>query len=314
MPLPTDPHTLEVSRDLLHALDDLNGVHPGFRAAHSKGILLSGTFTPTAEARTLTRAPHAQRTSTPVWVRFSNSAGFPEVADNDPKSASPRGMAIRFQLAEHVHTDVIGVSTDGFPVRTPEEFVQFLRAAHASGPDAPKPTAIEAFLGTHPKALKFVTTPKPIPTSFARENFFGVNAFKFTNPAGDTRYVRYRTKPVLGTEYVDEKEVASNPPNFLFDDIEDRIAQGPVEFEMFVQLAESGDVVDDATVLWGNDRKEVKFGAIVLTAVVADNAGEQKKIIFDPIPRVEGIEPSGDPLLEARAGVYLMSGRRRREE
>jgi catalase len=313
MPLPTDPHTLEVSRDLLHALDDLNGVHPGFRAAHSKGILLSGTFTPTAEARTLTRAPHAQRASTPVLVRFSNSAGFPEVADNDLKNASPRGMAIRFQLAEHVHTDVIGVSTDGFPVRTPEEFLQFLRAAHASGPDAPKPTPIETFLGAHPKALKYVTTPKPIPTSFAREAFFSVSAFKFTDPAGDSRYVRYRTRPVLGTEYVDEKDVAAKPPNFLFDDIADRIAQGPVEFEIFVQVAASGDVVDDATALWGNDRKEVKFGSIALTSVVADNAGEQKKIIFDPIPRVEGIEPSGDPLLEARAGVYLMSGRRRRE-
>ena len=45
---------------------------------------------------------------------------------------------------------------------------------------------------------------------------------------------------------------------------------------------------------------------------MADNASEEKHIIFDPIPRIDGIEPSGDPLLELRAAVYLISGRRRR--
>jgi catalase len=54
------------------------------------------------------------------------------------------------------------------------------------------------------------------------------------------------------------------------------------------------------------------FGTLSLTAPVADNAHEQKQIIFDPIPRVDGIEASEDPLLELRAAVYLISGRRRR--
>jgi catalase len=50
----------------------------------------------------------------------------------------------------------------------------------------------------------------------------------------------------------------------------------------------------------------------VLTALAPNNTAEQKKIIFDPIPRVDGIEPSDDPLLELRAAIYLISGRRRR--
>ena len=50
-----------------------------------------------------------------------------------------------------------------------------------------------------------------------------------------------------------------------------------------------------------------------MTAAVADEAREQKHIIFDPIPRIDGIDPSDDPLLELRAAVYLISGRRRRE-
>jgi catalase len=311
MPLPTDEHTLAVSRDLIQTLDDLNGVHPGFRPAHAKGIMLAGTFTPSPEARSLTRAPHVQRVATPVTVRFSNSAGFPTVADNDPEHASPRGIAIRFNLAEHVHTDIIGHSTNGFPVRTPEAFLEFLGAVRASGSATSKPTPIEAFLGSHPTALKFVTTPKPIPTSFARESFFGVNAFKFTGPNG-SQFVRYRIVPQLGNEYLDASAVAAKPANFLFDEVAERLAKGPIKFDIVVQLAQSGDVVDDATVQWPENRRQVRFGTIELTKVEPNSASEERQIIFDPIPRVEGIEASADPLLEVRAAVYLMSGRRRR--
>jgi catalase len=79
-----------------------------------------------------------------------------------------------------------------------------------------------------------------------------------------------------------------------------------------VQLAEDGDTVDNATIHWPESRPLREFGTLTLTAVVPDNAAQQKQIIFDPIPRVDGIEPSDDPLLELRAAIYLMSGRRRR--
>jgi catalase len=304
MPLPTDEHTLALSRDLLQTLDNLNGVHPGYRAAHAKGLMLSGTFTPAPEARSLTRAPHVQRASTPVTVRFSNSAGIPTIPDNDIEHSSPRGIAIRFQLAEHVHTDVIGVSSDGFPVRTPEEFLDFLRALHAGG--------IEAYLGAHPVALKYVMTPKPIPTSFAREQFFTVTAHKFTNSNGDSRFGRYRIRPQLGTEHLEPAASATKPPNFLFDELSERVSKGAIKFDLAVQLAERGDVVDNATIIWPEGRAEVKFGTIALTEIVPNQESEQRTIIFDPLPRVDGIESSGDPLLETRASVYLMSGRRRR--
>ena len=87
----------------------------------------------------------------------------------------------------------------------------------------------------------------------------------------------------------------------------------PVRFRVLVQLAQKGDVTDDATVRWPESRQLITFGEIVLTAVASNNADEQQKIIFDPIPRVEGIEASADPLFEPRANIYLMSGRRRRE-
>jgi hypothetical protein len=153
------------AQQLLDALDALSGLHPGFRPAHAKGLMCAGTFTPSPEAATLTRAPHASRPSTPVTVRYSNATGLPTIPDNDPARSGPRGMAIRFHLAEHVHADIVAHSTDGFPVRNGEEFLAFLRAAAAAG--AGQPEALGSFLAAHPHAQRFVDTPKPIPTSFA---------------------------------------------------------------------------------------------------------------------------------------------------
>src|SRR5262245_36566988 len=166
--------------DLLAVLDELSGgVHAGFRPAHAKGLMCAGTFSPSPEAARLTRAPHASRPSTPVTVRYSNSTGLPTVPDNDLTRSGPRGIAVRFHLAEHVHTAIVGHSTDGFPVRTGEEFLEFLRAAAVAGAGRPEP--LGAFLAAHPNAGRFVEAPKPIPTSFAREAFFAVTSFRFTN-------------------------------------------------------------------------------------------------------------------------------------
>src|SRR5919109_4583062 len=106
--------------------------------------MCSGTFAPAPEAAELTRAPHASRPSTPVTVRYSDSTGVPTIPDNDPARSGPRGIAVRFHLGDHVHTDIVGHSTDGFAVRTGEESLQFLRAAAAFG--AGKPEAMGAFL------------------------------------------------------------------------------------------------------------------------------------------------------------------------
>ena len=233
------------------------------------------------------------------------------IPDNSP-DASPRGIAIRFHLAEHTHTDITAHSVNGFPVRTAEEFAEFLRTIHASGPDASRPTPIESFLGTHPAALRFVQAPKPLPTSFAKESFFAVNAYQFTNTDGISKYGRYRIQPDGEGEYLDAPAAAAKTPNYLFDEIKERIAKNPIVFRILVQLSAQGDIVDDATVQWPEDRPQVEFGRIELTSLTPNNDAEQRHIIFDPIPRVDGIDPSSDPLLESRADVYLVSGRRRR--
>jgi catalase len=309
--MPAGTYTnLALAEQLLDALDKLSGLHPGFRPAHAKGLMCTGTFAPSPEAAKLTRAPHASRSSTPVTVRFSDSTGVPTIPDNDPQRSGPRGFAVRFHLGDHAHTDIVGHSTNGFPVRTGEEFVEFLRAAAAFG--AGKPEALGAFLAAHPNAKRFVETPKPIPTSFAREAFFAVTAFKFTSAAGVSRHGRFRIRPEVGTEYLTDQDAARKSANFLFEEIGPRLAKGPLRLGLFVQMAERGDDVADASVPWPDSRAEISFGTLTLTARVDDQVAERRKIIFDPVPRVDGIDPSGDPLTEVRADLYLLSGRRRR--
>jgi catalase len=303
MPLPSDPKVLQLANELLAQLDTTFGLHPGFRAAHAKGMMLSGTFTPSREAVSLTRAPHATRNSTPVTVRFSDGTGLPQIPDNSP-DANPHGLAIRFHLADHVHTDIVSHSTDGFPARTGQEFLELLRAAAGGDPSA--------FLATHPAALAFVQTPKPSPASYATEAYFGVTAFRFINSQGLARYGRYRIVPQAGVEHLDDATAKAKGENYLIEELTKRIASGAIRFDVQVQIANDSDIVDDATIHWPANRPVIQLGSLALTAIAPDDE-EHRRIIFDPIPRVDGIEPSGDPLLELRAAIYLLSGRRRRQ-
>src|SRR5579863_8300470 len=207
MPLPNDERVVALAKDLLQQFDSMFGVHPGFRAAHAKGLMLTGVFRPSKEAQTLTKALHAVRESTPVTARFSNGTGLPQLPDN-VADANPRGFAVRFNLAEHVHTDIVSHATNGFPTRDGYEFLEFLRAAVASGPDVPSPKPVEMFFGSHPAALAFVQTPKPFPSSLARETYFAVTAFEFINTSGKKRFGRYRIVPEAGNDYLTDVQAA----------------------------------------------------------------------------------------------------------
>src|SRR5262249_26270780 len=156
---------------------------------------------------------------------------------------------------------------------------------------------IEKFLAAHPAALEFVQVPKPMPASFAKESYYAVNAYRFTNREGVSRYGRYRIQPASGAEYLNASAVAGAAPNVLFGEIKESLAKGPVKMRIVVQVAASEDVTDDSTAHWPKDRAEVGFGAIEINQVIPDNDAQQRHIIFDPIPRVDGIDPSGDPLL-----------------
>src|ERR1700689_2768226 len=219
MPRPTDEKIVALSNEILQKFDTLFGVHPGFRPAHAKGTMLNGSFTPTAEAAALSKAPHLNRPVTPVSVRFSNSTGIPVIPDND-QNADPRGCAVRFHLAERVHTDIVAHSTNAFPVRTGQDFLEFLRAIAATDLAHFPGSPLEKYLGAHPAALAFVQAPKPPASSFARESYFGLTAMRFINKDGASRHGRYRILPEAGNDHLDSAAAAAKGPNYLFEEIE----------------------------------------------------------------------------------------------
>jgi catalase len=295
---------------LVDALVALFGSHPGFRAAHAKGIVLKGDFVPTPGASSLSRAAHWQGGRVPVTVRFSNSTGLPTIPDGDP-NASPRGLAIKFHLPGDAATDIVAHSFTGFPVGTAEEFLAFLRAVATTPPGAAPSDELKAFFGSHPQALAFAVTPKPASVSFVTTSYFGVNAFRFVNAAGEVKVGRYFIRPVVAEQYHPPEAASAQSADYLSQEITSRLAAGPAQFRVFVQLAAPGDATHDGSQPWPADRPQVEVGLLNITESVTDGANLQRSLIFDPIRLTDGIELSDDPLPAARSGVYSVSYRRR---
>ena len=299
-------------QQIADALVQLNGgIHTGFRFNHAKGIVVSGSFTPTAQAKSLSRAAHFSGPTVPVTVRFSNAPGVPTNADNDPRSG-PRGIAIRFSLAGGGFTDIVSISHNGFVVGTGDDFLAFLKAIAASGPDAPHPTPIEAFLGSHPRAVKFVTDVQVRPKSYATLAYFGNNAFVFVDGKGKRQLVRYQIVPAAGVVNLDSATAAKAGANYLQEDLRRRLAQRPVQFQLFAQLPNPGDPTNDGSVVWPADRKRVLLGTIRLTKVEPEQKELQRSLTFNPTFLTSGIELSDDPLVQLRSAVYALSVAHRR--
>lgn len=286
------------------------GPYKGLRANHNKGIVVTGTFIPSTSAAKITKAAHLQNTPSKVTVRFSNAGGVPTIEDTNP-NANPRGIAIRFELPDGSITDIVSLSIKAFPVSTPEAFLEFLNARIATKPDSLKPTPVEMMVAATPSLQKFIAIPKPFPVSFATLDYFGINAFEFTNSKGEKNYVRYQILPVNGQELLSSDEVAKVTPNYLFDELPQRLKKSEAKFRLLVQIAAKDDVVNDPTLIWPNDRKLVELGVISLEAPVADNVATEKALAFNPLILLDGIAPSEDRILLARPGAYAVSVGRR---
>lgn len=300
-----------VPEQIVDAFNGVFGVHPGARAVHAKGVVLEGTFSPTASATTVSKAPHLQKkkTAVPSTIRFSASTGLPAIPDTDP-GASPRGMAVKFHLPDGSKTDIVVHSFNGFPAATAADVRDLFLAIAATKPESPKPTALDQFLSSHPSAKAFVEAPKPAPVSYATMTYFGVNSFKFTNAKGDVTVGRYQLQPVAGEHFLTKEQLATMGSDYLTTEILQRVRRGSVKFKLLLQVAAQDDKIDDPSIAWPDTRKKVELGTLAITKAVADSQTAEKKLLFMPGTLVSGIE-AADPMIAARSAAYTISASRR---
>jgi catalase len=301
--------TPSTATQTVDVMNKIWGRHPGIRANHAKGVVVTGSFVPTPAAKTLSKAPIFAGGPVPVTVRFSDSSGLPALPDGAP-GANPHGMAVKFQPSAGGTVDVVTNSLPFFPVATGEDFLALLQALSVSGAGAPKPTQADKFMAAHPAAPKAFAA-LATPSSFAREAYNGIDAFIFVNAEGKRQPFRFKLVPVAGVEHLAAADAAKRAPDFLVDELPARLKAQPVAFHLMAQLAEPGDQTRDPTQPWPDDRRMVDMGTITLTQAVADNVLAQKQLHYLPNQLEPGIELSDDPLVGARVRAYVISFGRR---
>ncbi len=297
-----------IATQIVDALNKAFGVHPGFRANHAKGLVVEGSFKASPEAATLSRAALFSGSTIPLTARFSDATGVPNIPDGSP-NANAHGIAMKFHLPDGSDTDIVINALKFFPVSNGADFRDLLLAVAASPPDAPKPTKLEQFVAAHPAVAAANATVKT-PDSFADEDYYGINTFVFVNKAGEKQAFRYRLVPERSV-HLDAAEAAGKAPDFLIDELPQRLKSGPVTFHLKAQLAAPGDPTNDATKPWPDDRKAVDLGVVTIDKAAANSLEAQKQLLFLPGALTDGIEESGDPLIDVRDGAYAVSFSRR---
>lgn len=303
----------DLAQQIFDTMIQAPGVKEGFRPVHAKGIVCRGTFAPSKGASTLSKAAHFTGASTPVTVRFSDGASDPSIPDNSP-NAGPRGMAIRFSPPGGGETDIVSMSHNGFVVGTGDDFLALQKAIVATDPAKPHPWPIEAFLMTHPLALKFVQENRVAPASFATESFFSNDAFIFVNSKGKRQAGRYKILPAAGKHDLSDAEAQTRASDFLVQDLKALLAAAPVKYRLVVQLPNAGDSTKDPSLVWPDDRKTIDVGTISITSVDPDSDAAEKTLAFDPARLTDGIELSDDPFPALRSSVYALSVSRRQRK
>ncbi len=296
---------------MVDAFQNAGGTFEGFRRSGAKGVCATAEFIGSAEGRALSIASAFSGKPIPVIARFSIGGGNPKATDN---AKTQRNMALQFDLPGGESWQMGNISAPIFGASTPQQLLGRLMSlrpdAETKKPDAAK---VKEFADANPDVLlqgKYFAG-QPVPASFGKVNFWGVHAFAFVNTAGTKQFGKWVFEPVGGTQSLSDDEAKAKGPEFLFDDLRQRVAAGVIAFDFNLQLAQAGDRLDSAVTPLPDDRKKVTLGRLTIKAVSPDSTGACLTINFNPMVLPKGIEPSADPMLAARAAPYAVSlGRR----
>ncbi|PTT90699.1 catalase, partial [Pelomonas sp. HMWF004] len=206
------------------------------------------------------------------------------------------------------------ISAPVFGAATPEQFLGRLESLMPD-PDTkkPNPEKVKAFADANPEVLlqgKYLAS-QPVPASYGAVNYWGVHAFGFVSAKGKKQFGKWIFEPVGGTQALTDDEAKAKGPDFLIDELRQRVAAGTVAFDFNLQLAEAGDKLDSAVAPLPDDRKKVTLGRLTIKSVAPDATGACLAITYNPLVLPKGVEAGADPMLTARAAPYAVSlGRR----
>ena len=296
---------------LVAAMTDMYGEHPGHRTVHAKGVWAQGTFTGTPEAAALCRAPHLAGAPVPALVRFSKASGKPDAHDAGRDGG---GMATKLRPEGAEEWDIVATGPPVFVARTPEDFLELLRLRKPD-PQTGQPNmeGIGEYLGRHPEAQLAIqsTLGAEPPASFVTVPYHSPHAFRLLDADGAETWVRWSWRPAAGEERLPDDDARARGRDYLREELEERLRSAPATMELRFQLRGDGDSLTDPTEPWPEDRDTILAATLELTAVVDDPERDGHIDVFDPTRLPEGIEASDDPILAMRPKAYSVSAYRR---
>jgi catalase len=183
------PHALTPVR-IVDRFETLNGVHPGFRRNHAKGLCFTGWFDSDGQGTAFSKALVFNSGRIPVVGRFSLSGGNPYATD---ANVPVRGLAVLFKLPDGEEWRTAMINLPVFPVSTPQAFYdQLIAFAPASPSGKPDPAKVQAFLASYPESAKAIKIihGNPLSSGFENSTFNSLNAFRFTDTNGTVAWGR----------------------------------------------------------------------------------------------------------------------------
>ena len=307
------PHTLTPSL-MIDTFEKVNGLHPGFRRNHAKGVCISGYFDSNGRGLALSKAVIFPAGRVPFIGRFALAGGQPYATD---APHTVRSMAILFKLpdGEEWRTGMNNIPV--FPVKTAQEFHdQLLASAPDPATGKPDPAKMKAFLTSYPetaKALQLIAN-QPVSSGFDNSTYNSLNAFRFVNASGTVTPVRWSMVPTQPFEPISTTDPGKADKNYLFEALIAAIHSHPLQWHLVVTIGQPTDPTNDATVPWPADRQQIDVGTLTIDHVESEDTSPARDINFDPLILPDGILGSDDPLLSARSSTYSQSFTRREGE
>ena len=307
------PHMLSPA-SMIDTFQKVNGLYPGFRRNHAKGVCVTGYFESNGRGVELSRAAVFPAGRVPVIGRFALAGGKPYVAD---APHIVRSLAILFKLPDGEEWRTAMIDIPVFIVNTAQAFNDELLASAADpATGKPNPAKMKAFLADHPETVRAMEVIREHPASsgFDNSTYNSLNAFLFISARGAAVPVRWSMVPVQPFVPVGTTDPGTSDKNYLFDALTASIHRRPLQWRLIVTLGQPGDPTNDATIPWPPDRRQIDVGTLTIDRVESEDTSPARDINFDPLVLPDGMAASDDPLLSARSAAYSQSFTRREGE